>query len=225
MPSKIQNVRIDASVNTSGTTDTKAEVLVKEVPRISLETSTDYVAILSFVITAIVVAGSTWLTIRNYQRTIDFQEKIAEKDAELQMTKTRVDVLSKNRQDWINTLRNTIIDYISAALSLYQLHDIMYADAQDLGVVNKDEFSIVDIHHRIDAAKTEMIRLKTKIELLSNPYEEDFKKLIDALDKVEGAVFKIPNVMTSNFHGECRDLVSISQNILKKEWERVKRLE
>lgn len=218
-PQKPQLMRIEGELITSGSNSTVAEVRVKEVPKVLLESPTDIVAVLSFLITALVVIGTTWLTIRNYQRTVDLQGRIADKDAELQRTKTRVDILSKNRQDWINTLRNTLAEYISAALALAELKKLRRAIDSDL---SHADGAVVDWNYRVHAAIAETVRLKAKIALLSNPAEEDFQKLMEAVAQVQQAAQSNDALSLSE---NSDSLVAISQKILKNEWERVKRVE
>lgn len=209
---------VDGALKSSGVSDTKTEIRVTQVPSLKIETPTDIIAVLSFIVTAIVVGATTWMTIRNYQKTVDLQGRIAEKDAELQKTKTRVDVLSKNRQDWINTLRNTLADYISAALGLSQLKELPNMDRNQLSITAG---AMVDWNYKIQSATAEIIRLKSKIALLANPDEDDFKSLLEIVEAIKDAVemnlLQLPSL--------CDSLVAVGQKILKNEWEKVKRVE
>lgn len=208
------------SVTLNVPTSTHAEIAVRELPKLVLDSPTDWLAVLSFLITAIVVLGTTWLTIRNYQKTIDLQDRIAEKSHEIEKTKSRIETLSKNRQDWINALRSTLSEYISVMLSLVELKELrktLQRDLQALGQEGNIE-ATVDWNYRIHTARTLATQLRVKIRLLSNPREEDFVALQWAIERLHGAVDSGQKSVSE----EIETVVTTSQKILKAEWERVK---
>jgi DNA-nicking Smr family endonuclease len=76
------------------------------------------------VITAIIVVATTYFTIRNFKTSTDSQERIAASRNETELQKAKSEALSKNRQEWINTLRNNVSEYISAAMAIWDLHQL-----------------------------------------------------------------------------------------------------
>lgn len=117
-------------------------------------------------------------------------------------------VVSKNRQDWINRLRNEIAEL---------LKEIQHVpSAYAAGAIHLHE--AIEKHGLI-ISKVEIIRL------LINPKEADHvdlvrqislasEKVINSINQKKGNSAEI-NIMSSN-------IVTLSQTILKREWERVK---
>lgn len=208
------------SITLNVPTSTRSEVAVRELPKLVLDSPTDWLAVLSFLITALVVLGTTWLTIKNYQKTIDLQDRIAKKSQEIETTKSRVEILSKNRQDWINTLRGTISEYVSVMLSLVELMELRKAVQRDFEALGREGNieATVEWNYKIHAARTLATQLRVKIRLLSNPKEEDFITLLSAIGRLHDAV----DAGRKSVSTEIEDVVTTSQKILKQEWERVK---
>jgi len=117
-------------------------------------------------------------------------------------------VLSRNRQDWINTLRDQISEFISILSSLAVTH-------------THEEFDVVDKQRWYERG----ICLQSKISLLINPMEEDHNYLVELLDKALDSTTQKASEMDHEQIGVyIGQIVEISQKILKREWERVKSL-
>jgi len=115
-------------------------------------------------------------------------------------------VLSVNRQEWINTLRDEIAD---------QLADIArFPHEKSLLKQTPAEF-----YERVH----KMSRCTTKIQLLLNPGEEDHRQLVGLFKKTILLMVKSPEKVTGSQLTDLQtEIVSKSQEILKREWERVK---
>lgn len=114
----------------------------------------------------------------------------------------RATVLSGNRQQWINTLRDSLADFLSTA-------SLIKADVED-SMANVDDF------------KKRMERLYlmvSRIKLLINPKEDDHLELVDRIDSLRVAVTK----RDTDVSGDVGDITEIGQKVLKREWERVKK--
>lgn len=117
-------------------------------------------------------------------------------------------VVSKNRQDWINRLRNEIAEL---------LKEIQYVpsayEARTLTIEQAIE------KHGVILSKVEIIKL------LINPKEADHEDLVRqitlASEKVIEAI-KRKKGDADSFKTMSSNIVTISQSILKREWERVK---
>lgn len=125
----------------------------------------------------------------------------------------RASVLSANRQQWINTLRDAIADcQTKAQISFTETHlassEVTSSAADDKG------------HY--EALKT-MYFLVKKMALLLNPYEEDHMQLLSLLQELESfCVHGNPNDDVS--HRRLQDSITlIARKILKREWQRVKK--
>ena len=123
----------------------------------------------------------------------------------------RVTVLSANRQTWINTLRDLIAEYLSISALVH---------AGDWSSRTEVEF---------DQKLERLTLLNAKIELMLNPNEPDHERLGTLLGDLlltmggrASAANKRDSQKARTIHNE---LLPLSQSVLKREWERVKRVE
>ena len=118
----------------------------------------------------------------------------------------RASVVSNNRQQWINQLRDTIADLLAKQQMARTLNSNFHSDERSLP--------------RIE----DVTRLGYKIQLLINPNESDHATLADSIAKIINSM-NMQNEQHSAFdiakHAE--QVLTLSQGILKREWERVKR--
>lgn len=201
---------------------TTAQLSVSSTPevKVTLITSTDVFAVAGIALTACIVIATTVLTIKNFRISTKSQETIATNRDKTELEKAKAETLSRNRQEWINTLRNSIADYISTVLAIEDLFALkMGLDPNqthltaDQIVANGREWS-----YKLHLGKTEAQRLKAKICLLTNPAEDQFIKLITLVNELYVAAIN----KASDLEEKTAKLTEISQNFLKKEWERVK---
>lgn len=69
--------------------------------------------------------------------------------------------------------------------------------------------------------------LESKVQLLINPNEEDHKRLVQLIDELQEVVLSTDVEHLETFDEALKlnaDLISHSQKVLKKEWDRVKQL-
>lgn len=119
----------------------------------------------------------------------------------------RVAVLSTNRQAWIDSLRELIAEYFAIA---------NYVHASDWA-----ERALAEHHERMGR----LSYLNAKIRLMLNPEEEDHKGLLVALGELALLCSNAPKVRNKDlWHRHHNDAMTLSQKILKREWERVKRV-
>lgn len=117
----------------------------------------------------------------------------------------RASVISTNRQVWINSLRNTIADYLAKQAIVRNLNRLQHADGDSLS--------------RIE----DTVRLAGQIELLMNPNESDHAELVKLVCDMTNSL-NAQDEANKNFDVEHRErVVTLSQAILKREWNRVKR--
>jgi len=171
---------------------------------ILLPISTIVIVIASFLMTRRQLEEKTKESINSFDKTI-------EKQTELSKNEIKLEVLSKNRQAWINSLRNELSEFMGLVSAIKNHTIIMRGDERLVSV--KDNFNKI----RIDTNKLDTI--KYKIYLLINPNEENSKKLIALLEPIKTKVLQEENV-----DNEIQQLIDISQKILKYEWNRVKEL-
>lgn len=221
----INNTKLDGALSLKSDSTTQAQVSINSFPefRAKIDAGTDLVALFGFVITAIIVVATTYFTIRNFKTSTDSQERIAASRNETELQKAKSEALSKNRQEWINTLRNNVSEYISAAMAIWDLHQLRkgldphqdHLDKEQV-VMNGREWS-----YKYHLAKTEAIKLKAKIALLSNPKEDDFHDLLGHI----GELYDLATNGDTPLDQKTSKIINLTQKILKSEWVRVKNFE
>ena len=167
-----------------------------------------YLLMLPFVTIAIVF-GSTIVTIytlnKNSKETKSAFSESLENQRDISRSEVKANVLSTSRQQWINSLRDELSEFISI------LHHVqVYVDTDNKKGVTK-EFIDVLIKSQLKASK---------IYLLINPKEDDHIELVNLIKEALEIIGK--------GHEEAfnisEKIVSLSQKILKDEWNVLKSL-
>jgi gas vesicle protein len=122
-------------------------------------------------------------------------------------------VISANRHQWINTLRDSIADFqtkakIAVTEDKLSLHAATAVAADDKG------------HY--EALKT-MLFLRNKMALLLNPLEKDHVQLLSSLKELEDFCVNGDPLDDGSYEKLQDSITSTAKIILKREWERVKR--
>lgn len=205
-------------------------VYLEQVPKIIVDTGFDWSSLWTFFATVVVFMLGTYLTIRNFNKTVASQEAVAAENAKIQRENIYSQELIANqsslkasRQNWINELRNTCAQYIAAALNVQQLN-IYWEAAQLSWKLQRINDSAIANELQADWSVShmqgvkELVSLKAKLELLLNPEEVDTKEFMKAVNEL---------------HKECdqaggpakvlaENVVEWCQHILKQEWEKAK---
>jgi hypothetical protein len=114
----------------------------------------------------------------------------------------RANLVSANRQAWINALRDELAELFELLVWQFHLRPGTYGGEEG---------------HRYEAEKRSRIRLLiNKIRLRLNPNESDTQVLLGGLEALQ-------SFDESNFDELMETAVSKSQDILKAEWKRVKK--
>lgn len=137
------------------------------------------------------------------QRTDEYRSQI-----EIAAKNVKIEVLSKNRQAWINTLREDLSEYIGIIEEMDGVIKLAIEESQKEG--GKSVYSIAE-----KAGK--LIGLDAKIKLSINPNEPDNQKLVILLDELLELVNK-----QASTNIKVTELIHLSQHILKEEWKKVK---
>lgn len=187
-------------------------------------------AIIGAVISGITAYFTSKANLKAVQRTanatIESQSKISLADIERTgqeiKAKIGVEVLSKNRQEWINDLRK------KTAEIYYYLYDSMYLVSDNLS-------SDTNIPEHIEKLKfnlNEANKLHGYLLLLLNPNEDSYHKIDNLIVRgklcINSLIIDInknSNVIPilEKFNVICEEILSTTQSILKTEWERVKK--
>ena len=114
----------------------------------------------------------------------------------------RASLVSGNRQAWINALRDDLSELFGLIQWLYLLRPGTYSGA--------------DGYKFVDEKRSRIRELKVRIRLRLNPSEPDNIVLLQNIERVDGA-------SPDEFNERMAVAVDLSQSILKREWDRVKR--
>jgi len=126
------------------------------------------------------------------QQAIQFREQLQQQSGQ-----AKQQVISPMRQQWINTLRDTVAEVLSQA-SLLHLRDDLPTSTERMQLAARE----------------------AKLELLINTKEEDHRLL---LQSVRFVINSIGRDDRHEFHEGHRKAVEIAQKVLKQEWEVTKR--
>lgn len=113
-------------------------------------------------------------------------------------------VLSKNRQEWINALRREIAEFLHL---LVHAHTTMAAFVSPQSRSNEDTTSVLS---QLD------LRQQT-VRLMLNPREQDHRALLDAITSAASGLKSAEPIADA-----VADIAERAQQVLKREWERVK---
>jgi hypothetical protein len=123
-------------------------------------------------------------------------------------------VLSANRQRWIDTLRDMLAEVVSLLASgwiitsRWQSRADMTAVAADAALLQKLE---------------RVVLVQWKIRLLLNPAEGDHQALYQAIETATARLQSDAPDVSERLRADVETIARLAQAILKREWERVKR--
>jgi hypothetical protein len=221
-----------------------SEISIMDAPLldVSISSATDPLSLAivaaSFLLVWIAVYYTHKATTKNHEHLIKSQEAIALDRNELERRKSKIEMVSLNRQNWINSLR----DEVSALLASFEKYQVQLEslDVENTLFTKANEVSpstehrmilierLLEAQQKTSAEKASLYYSLTihesKINLLLNPTEPLSGDLIGAIKKL------ISNAQELNKDLILRDklvlpIIEITQKILKTEWERVKSIQ
>lgn len=194
------------------------------IPEIKLNTGTDWLALAGVVLTGAIVAIGALTTIKNFKASTDSQERIAERNAAEQLEHSKAQNVAKNRQEWINSLRMSVSEFIAACYEIralrkiaqknYKMNPENFEDQMDL------ERHELEIQSRLIRAEGQAKKQLALVELYINPSEDDSRELV----RMSQIFYESAGDQGFNISWESDELIKVSQEILKTEWERVKKM-
>jgi hypothetical protein len=196
---------------------------VYKIPEITVDTGTDWVTFAGTILTVLVVFLGTWTTNKNFKTTTKAQERLAQQHAHHQLIQTKAEAVSKNRQEWINSLRVAISNFTGACFELRSIDMVLCGPSSLSAVTPEEAIAAATLHREIVskhfAKKGEARKYLSEIELLINPTEQASSDMVEVARNMyqgadnEGNIFILSEM-----------LIEKSQRILKTEWERVKQM-
>jgi hypothetical protein len=196
---------------------------IHRVPELVINSGTDWVALGGTLLTALAVVVGAVVTNKNFKHTVQSQERMSLKNSEDLMFQSKAEALSKNRQEWINSLRTSVSSFIASATELYSVNIILRTPTGIIPDTEDREIQAATLHREIiskhAATKGEARRYLALIELHLNLKEDESIKMVKIAKDLYQSADNEGNIFLL-----CDELVEISQSILKKEWERVKQM-
>ncbi len=125
----------------------------------------------------------------------------------------RAAVLSANRQKWIDGFRELIAGFCSQLAAIVQVRKSIVKGG-------KVRLSIdPEIHHKFER----LVFTVNKIKLMIDPLEDDHQKLLQVIESLLATLRTAPPSVDVQAVAEAtaRQIVDISQGILRREWKRV----
>lgn len=187
---------------------------VYHLPKIEVDSGTDWVTLFGFILTAIAVISGSLVTVWTFRGTVKSQEELAKKVS-----------LSQSRQEWINDLRTSCADFIAAVMlqqSMLQnnMPKVDHIEALKLTDSAAAAQIVESITSSLSDVRFKAFSLRARLLLLSNPAEPDFIRMAAVIEEcMHGA-----EVFGFNIMAPCNELTRLTQQILKKEWDRAKQM-
>jgi len=167
-------------------------------------TNQEIAPFVSALVALVAVIIGPWITLRVAKKQIEATGSIAERQIETSKAvadlHARANVLSKNRQDWINALRIEIAGFMTSVSVVLPL---LFSQ--------KDS---IEMYKLLSQMQLHLSRTR----LLINPKESDHAVLVEKMNEMAQRVLSFDNKI-SDLNDE---LVRLAQTLLKREWERVK---
>lgn len=129
----------------------------------------------------------------------------------------KANVLSVNRHKWIETMRDLVASLTSQLLIAAALRQTLEEPTSI--VITRDS----ELLKRVE----NLLRTVSKIELMLNPLEKDHQQLKASMSEAVDQLRSLPagESIEDRIEAISRDIIQLSQAILKREWVRVKRAE
>lgn len=206
---------------------------VGQIPTVYVDTGFGWDTLFGSIVAGAIPAFIAWYTIKKNLAALEqdraHQQSSFDKDRNAQLDiaakNLNAQVLSGNRQQWINSLRDTTAEYLGAVHQLRKSRTIARhcahiskRDNVDFFIEYRDAISAMTSDARI------VDNLTYKIRLLINPTEPEGIRITELLNTIRestGSNQKKPDRAQINACGE--ELVTIMQAYIKKEWDRVKK--
>lgn len=124
-------------------------------------------------------------------------------------------VLSANRQRWLETVRDTLAEFASQVVGVVVIKTGREGKW-------KDGFHAASEDPEVRQRLERLVFLFWRIRLLTNPHEPDHVELCREIESTLASL-KAPGLDEPMTRAGVERITRLSQSILKREWERVKR--
>ena len=198
---------------------------VNRVPELILNTGTDWVAILSSAAAIVAVVAGSIYNASSFKKTIVSQERIAENNASFQKAQSKSEFLAKSRLDWVAIFREQVAHFLSLGHSVYNVSQYIVDAAWVVAGDTLKDFDkskdLYEIRFSDYSDKLAKARLHfAQLELLLSPNDPNSSRLVSAMNDYIQAACNYEKIVDKG-----QEIVNITQEILRREWEKVKAME
>lgn len=156
--------------------------------------STEVISLITGIVGVIIGYALSFLTLR-----FNYHQLFAE-------------TVSKNRMEWINVWRENISIFLAHAETLHEMHKIQQNQSSNSGHLSSQGNAQTNYDYLL-----EMNKARTMITSRLNMTEELHVLMEDAVNNLDYTK------SDQEFKKQCDSILEIAREILKPEWERVKR--
>lgn len=198
---------------------------IHRVPKIELDTGTDWTAVWTAVGTSLatiaVVLITTLYTAYSFRKATKAQKELADAQEASRIAHSKAEAVARSRQEWINSLRDAVASFVATGDDLSaasrKLHDrtSVAPETQEDVRYSQDLYDRLysEFAQRLSTAKLHY----AKVQLYTNPIENETEELILAMNAyINAASLRKPTADLGNA------VVRVAQQIIKNEWVRVK---
>lgn len=230
---------------------------VSKIPTVVVDTGFAWESVIGAFIAGAIPAYIAWYTIRKNIRALEDDRKRQQesfdkdRDAQLDIASKNLNaqVLSNNRQQWINNLRDLISEYLSLISGILSVrHDFItnntyfntvsklqresYTSSSSLLLSAQEHFN--DARNKLEGSilklresKSKETLLVSKIKMMMNPKEQSYNDLTILFAKVAICYNSLEDTKELPIKLKEMGIISdriliVSQQMLKYEWMRVK---
>ena len=157
------------------------------------------ISVLSLIVAALAVFVGPLVSWRVAKHQIKAASDLSASQTSAALVTSNKQIIAPMRQAWINNLRDLLSELLSSALHYYVSG---YEDRSD------QEYQRVTL-------------LEYKVRLMLNPKEKDHQRLEERIRNLIASIERHPEFV-NDFPDLHDEIVSLSRQVLKREWDRVK---
>lgn len=200
---------------------------IHRVPKIELDTGTDWTAVWTAVGTSLatiaVILITTLYTAYSFRKTIQAQRDLADAQEASRIAHSKAEAVARSRQDWINSFRDAVASLIATgddlASASSKLHKRAPLEPETLQDVQRSEDLYDQLYTEFTSSLSTAKLHYSRVQLYTNPTEKETAELIVAMNEyIQASASCKPTADLGN------TVVGVAQRIIKNEWVRVKEM-
>lgn len=198
---------------------------LNRVPKIELDTGTDWTAVWTAVGTSLatiaVVLITTLYTAYSFRKTIKAQKELADAQEASRIAHSKAEAVARSRQDWINSLRDAVASFVATGDDLSASSNKLHNRPVVVPETQADVHRSQDLYDKLYSEFAQSLSTAklhyAKVQLYTNPVEKETEELLLAMNEyINACSARRPSADLGNA------VVEVAQKIIKNEWVRVK---